>query len=232
MENFMSTRKLTADAIPTDRLFAGSYVPVSVVLCKRSFDIIGAVLLLVATAPLWPLIALAIKINSRGPVVYKQLRVGRALVDRTELFMILKFRSMRQDAELATGAVWASKRDPRITAVGYFLRKTRLDEIPQLFNVLRGDMSLIGPRPERPSFYARLERVAPFFADRTMGLRPGITGFAQVRQGYDSCDADVIRKLGFDSAYALHLSSFRIWLASDISIGLRTLTVMVTGRGQ
>ncbi|MCW3475409.1 sugar transferase [Limobrevibacterium gyesilva] len=228
----MSNRKMTRDAIPAAALFAGSYIPASVAGTKRALDIFAALVLLLVTAPLWPLIALAIKLDSRGPVIYRQMRVGRAMADRTELFMILKFRSMRADAEARSGAVWASRRDPRITRVGSVLRKTRLDEIPQLVNVLRGDMSLIGPRPERPAFYRRLERIAPFFADRTVGLRPGITGLAQVRQGYDSCDADVVRKVGFDAAYAMRLSDFRIWVVSDISIILRTCIVMVSGRGQ
>jgi lipopolysaccharide/colanic/teichoic acid biosynthesis glycosyltransferase len=139
---------------------------------------------------------------------------------------------MRSDAEAATGAVWATKRDPRITRVGAFLRKTRLDELPQLLNVLRGDMAIVGPRPERPGFYRRLEREIPFFADRTAGLRPGITGLAQVRQGYDSCIADVRRKVAFDHAYALGLTGLRAWLLADAAIALRTLAVMAGGRGQ
>jgi lipopolysaccharide/colanic/teichoic acid biosynthesis glycosyltransferase len=143
-----------------------------------------------------------------------------------------KFRSMRADAERASGAVWATKRDPRVTRVGWFLRKTRLDELPQLVNVLKGDMSIVGPRPERPGFYGRLERAIPFFAERTVGLRPGITGFAQVRQGYDTCIEDVRRKVGFDHAYAMRLTSLGAWLATDLGIMLKTVMVMVTGRGQ
>jgi lipopolysaccharide/colanic/teichoic acid biosynthesis glycosyltransferase len=112
------------------------------------------------------------------------------------------------------------------------LRLTRLDELPQLINVLKGDMSLVGPRPERPEFYRRLDRVAPFFADRTVGLRPGITGLAQVSQGYDCCDADVVRKLGFDAAYAMRLADFRGWIQADFAIMLRTFGVIVGARGQ
>jgi lipopolysaccharide/colanic/teichoic acid biosynthesis glycosyltransferase len=141
-------------------VFVG-YVSRSVAASKRVLDIFGALAVLVVTAPLWPLIALAIKLDSRGPVFYRQTRVGRALADRTELFGILKFRSLSVGAEARTG-------------VGLILRKTRLDELPQLLNVLKGDMSLIGPRPERPCFYS---------ADRPVGLRPGITGLSQISPG-------------------------------------------------
>lgn len=145
--------------------------------------------------------------------------------------MMLKFRSMRCDAEQA-GAVWARQRDPRITRVGLFLRKTRLDELPQFINVLRGDMAIIGPRPERPGFYQKLERAIPFFADRTAGIRPGITGLAQVNQGYDTSIDDVRNKAAYDHAYAMTLRSVPAWFAMDASLALRTVTVMVTGRGQ
>jgi len=116
--------------------------------------------------------------------------------------------------------------------VGAFIRKTRLDELPQLINVLRGDMSVVGPRPERVDMYLRLERAVPFYADRTAGLRPGITGLTQVVQGYDTTVEDVRRKVGFDAAYAMRLATFRGWLVSDVSIMLRTFVVMATGRGQ
>jgi lipopolysaccharide/colanic/teichoic acid biosynthesis glycosyltransferase len=228
----ISLGKPLADALTTEELVALEFVPPVVLLCKRVMDIVVALVGLLLTAPLWPLVALAIRLDSPGPGFYRQLRVGRMLPDRTELFMIVKFRSMRTDAEDGTGAVWAQKDDPRVTRVGAFIRKTRLDELPQLLNVLRGDMSVVGPRPERPSLYARLERAVPFFADRTAGLRPGVTGLSQVVQGYDSSVEDVRRKVGYDAAYAMRLSSFRSWLVMDTSIILRTLTVMVCGRGQ
>jgi lipopolysaccharide/colanic/teichoic acid biosynthesis glycosyltransferase len=208
------------------------HLPRPVAVAKRGFDVAVAVLALATTLPLWPLIALAIRLDSPGPVIFRQLRIGRALPDRTEIFVMMKFRSMRVDAEARTGAVWAAKRDPRVTRVGGFLRRTRLDELPQLVNVLRGDMSIIGPRPERPGFYRRLEREIPFFADRTAGLRPGITGLAQVCQGYDTCIADVRRKVAFDHAYALALTGLGAWLRADAVIALRTLAVMAGGRGQ
>ncbi len=208
------------------------HVPQTVAAMKRIADILVAVIGLVLTAPLWPLVALAIKLDSPGPIVFRQLRVGRSLLDRTELFRMMKFRSMYCDAEARSGAVWATRNDPRITRVGRFLRKTRLDELPQLINVLRGDMAIVGPRPERPGFYAQLESAVPYFADRTVGLRPGITGFAQVRQGYDTTIEDVRRKVTFDHAYALRLAGIWSWATFDVGIMARTVAVMVTGRGQ
>ncbi len=211
---------------------ASLHVPRAVAALKRAIDIAVASLALVLTAPIWPLIMLAIRLDSPGPVIFRQLRVGRALTDRTELFEMMKFRSMFIDAEARSGAVWAKANDPRITRVGLLLRKTRLDELPQLLNVLAGDMSIVGPRPERPGFYGKLEAAIPYFADRTVGLRPGITGLAQVRQGYDTCIDDVRRKVTFDHAYALRLSDVWSWLRLDLGIMTRTIAVMVTGRGQ
>lgn len=206
--------------------------PMSIYIAKRLFDFLGALFALIVLAPIMPFIAIAIKLSSPGPIFYKQLRVGKSTPDRMLFFDIIKFRTMYQDAEQRTGAVWATENDPRITPVGRFLRKTRLDEIPQLFNVLRGDMSLIGPRPERPSFYNKLEQAIPYFADRTYGVMPGITGLAQVNQGYDTCIDDVRRKVGFDHSYALSLRSLKSWVAMDIDIITRTIVVMFDGRGR
>ncbi|EJV9415441.1 sugar transferase [Vibrio vulnificus] len=199
---------------------------------KRLFDLMFASLALLVTLPLFPLIALAIKATSKGNIIYKQLRVGRSTPEKMELFEIMKFRTMYCDAESRSGAVWATENDPRITPVGRFLRKTRLDELPQLFNVLKGEMSLIGPRPERPDFYQRLEQEIPYFADRTYGVLPGITGLAQINQGYDTSIEDVRRKVGFDHSYALSLNSFSNWLQTDIAIIVKTIIVMVDGRGR
>jgi lipopolysaccharide/colanic/teichoic acid biosynthesis glycosyltransferase len=199
---------------------------------KRIFDVVISLVILLITLPLFPLITLAIISSSKGPVIYRQLRVGRSTPDQMDLFNIMKFRTMYVDAEQRSGAVWASKNDPRITPVGRVLRKTRLDEIPQLFNVLKGEMSLIGPRPERPDFYQKLEDEIPFFVERTYGVLPGITGLAQVNQGYDSCIEDVRRKVAFDHSYALSLDSYKSWITTDISIMTRTLVVMIDGRGQ
>ncbi|ARV72550.1 sugar transferase [Vibrio campbellii] len=201
-------------------------------LAKRAFDVVISLLILLATIPIMLMIAFVIVVNSKGPVIYRQLRVGRCTPEKMDLFEIMKFRTMYIDAEQCSGAVWASENDPRITPVGRFLRKTRLDELPQLFNVLRGEMSLIGPRPERPAFYQKLEDEIPYFVERTYGVLPGITGLAQVNQGYDSSIEDVRRKVGFDHSYALSLSSFNSWISMDISIMSKTLVVMINGRGQ
>jgi len=199
---------------------------------KRLSDLLLASTGLLITLPLFPLIALAIKLDSRGPVFFKQLRIGKAMPDRVAMFEMIKFRTMVTDAERDSGAAWAIKNDPRITAVGLFLRKTRLDELPQFINVLTGEMSIIGPRPERPGFYQQLESNIPFFAERTYGVAPGITGLAQVSQGYDTSIDDVRSKVGFDHGYGLALGSFVSWIKMDTTIALRTIVVMIMGRGQ
>ncbi len=208
-----------------------SFVAPEVALAKRLFDLAaGSVLFGIFLAAL-PFVALAIKLDSKGPVFYRQLRVGRCLPDRTDLFWLIKFRTMRTDAEKA-GAAWATKKDSRITRIGNFLRKTRLDELPQAINVLRGEMSMVGPRPERPSFFRKLEDNIPLYTERTFTVLPGITGLAQVRQGYDETIEDVRSKVGWDHAYAMQLGSLKSWLKADLSIALETALVMVRGRGQ
>lgn len=209
-----------------------NYIHPVIVKAKRVFDITMALLGLVLTLPLFPIIALAIKLTSPGPVFYKQLRVGRIWPQYTELLYIIKFRTMRADAEKGTGPVWATKRDPRITPVGAFLRKTRLDELPQFINVLRGEMSLVGPRPERPGICHKLEADIPFYIERTYGVMPGITGLAQVNQGYDESIEDVRSKLSYDLAYSLTLSEPKRWLHMEMSILFKTIFVMLFGRGQ
>lgn len=204
----------------------------SIATVKRAMDISGAVVGLVLTAPFLLLICLAIKLDSKGPVIFKQVRVGRARPDFTELFTMYKFRTMRVDAEVASGPVWATKNDPRITRIGRIMRKTRLDEIPQLINVLMGEMSLVGPRPERPGICDKLETAIPYYADRTYGVRPGITGLAQVFQGYDETIEDVRSKVSYDHAYALATGTWKTWLLLDLEIMARTVTVVLFGRGQ
>ncbi|MFP1633351.1 sugar transferase [Zhengella sp. ZM62] len=206
-------------------------LPPSVRLAKRAFDLAGGSVLLALLAVVYGPVALAIKLESRGPVFYRQLRVGRALPDRTELFELIKFRTMGQDAE-RNGAAWASKGDPRVTRVGRFLRRTRIDELPQAINVLRGEMSLIGPRPERPVFFGRLETSIPLYVERTYGILPGVTGLAQVRQGYDESIEDVRSKVGWDHAYALRIDSLWAWLKTDLAIALETIGVMAGRKGQ
>lgn len=210
----------------------GHYIHPVTAQAKRAMDILGALTGIILTLPLWPLIALAIKWESPGPVFFRQQRVGRIYPDYIEFFYMIKFRSMRQDAETKTGAVWATKNDPRVTRVGNFLRKTRLDELPQFINVLQGDMSLIGPRPERPHFCHKLEAAIPFYVERTYGIAPGITGLAQVSQGYDETLDDVRSKLAYDLAYSLALTSPWKWIKLDLNIVWRTLKVMVGKRGQ
>lgn len=201
-------------------------------IAKRTFDIVGALIgLLVGLIFIVP-VAIAVQLTSPGPVIFRQMRIGRSLPDRTELFMMLKFRTMYVDAEARTGPVWATKNDPRVTPVGRFLRKSRLDEIPQLVNVLKGDMSLVGPRPERPGITHRLEDAIPFFTERTYGIRPGITGLAQINQGYDESLDDVRSKVLFDHAYGLSIMEFWRWLRTDLHILWKTIAVMVGGRGQ
>lgn len=199
---------------------------------KRIFDILVATCVLALLLPLFPIMALLIKTSSKGPVFYKQLRVGKCTPETITFFEIIKFRTMYQNAEEKSGAVWAVDNDPRITPIGRFMRKTRLDEIPQLINVLKGEMSLIGPRPERPSFYKKLNQAIPFFVERTYGVLPGITGLAQVNQGYDTCIDDVRRKVGFDHSYALAMTSFYHWIAIDFTILVKTVAVIFNGRGR
>ena len=208
------------------------YVPFATKFGKRAFDMVFSFLALVLLWPLFIPIAIAVKLESAGPVFYRQRRVGRIWGDRAVVFELIKFRTMYQDAEAKSGAQWATKNDSRITRVGYVLRKTRLDELPQFLNVIAGDMSLIGPRPERPQLVGSLEEKLPFYLERTYGLRPGITGLAQVNQGYDTSIDDVRRKLLFDHAYAAHLSRPLNWLRMDLKIIFSTLWVMITGRGQ
>jgi len=203
-----------------------------VALAKRTFDILGSAIGLCLILPLVPLISLAIKLESKGPVIFWQTRVGRAWPTHTEIFSMFKFRTMCVDAEKKSGPVWATKTDPRITRVGRFLRKTRLDEVPQLINVLKGDMSLVGPRPERPGIYDKLEEAIPYYADRTYGVRPGITGLAQVFQGYDETIEDVRSKVSYDHAYALSSGNIKSWFLLDIEILIRTVAVVICGRGQ
>jgi sugar transferase (PEP-CTERM system associated) len=193
------------------------------VLTKRAFDVVAAAIGLILSSPLMLLSALLVKLESpRDPILYHQERVG--LNGRP--FTIHKFRTMRSDAELHTGPVWsAGDSDPRITAVGRFMRKTRLDEIPQLWNVLRGDMSLIGPRPERPSFVEQLTSQIPYYGQRHV-VKPGVTGWAQVRYAYGASVADAIEKMQYDLYYVKHMS-----LMFDVLIALETIKTVVLRRG-
>lgn len=191
-------------------------------LCKRVVDLSAATAGLICLVPLVPLIALAIKLDSPGPTLFRQVRVGRG--DRP--FVLMKFRTMREDAEAGTGAVWSQVDDPRITKVGNFLRRSRLDEIPQLLNILRGDMSLVGPRPERPEFVSELKKKIPYYSERHY-VKPGLTGWAQVLYPYGSTVDDAIEKLRYDMYYIKNIS-----IILDIYIIIKTFKVVILGKGR
>ena len=188
---------------------------------KRGIDILVSFITLFVGLPVWVLITIAIKLDSRGSVFYLQERVGKD----EKLFRIVKFRSMYQDAESESGPVWANRKDPRTTRVGKVLRKLRIDEIPQLINVLDGDMSLVGPRPERPFFVEQLSKEIPLYK-RRLKVRPGITGWAQVKHKYDESIDDVRKKVQYDLSYIENMS-----LRMDLKILLNTISVVLLGKG-
>lgn len=163
---------------------------------KRTLDIVISAPSLILGAPLFAIIGIAIKLDSKGPVFFKQTRVGM----RGKNFNMIKFRTMQQDAEAKTGPVWAAAQDSRVTKLGSFLRKTHLDELPQFFNVLCGEMSVVGPRPERPHFVRELRKVIPHY-DRRLYAKPGITGLAQIKRQYDETIEDVKKKVRYDVLY-------------------------------
>jgi exopolysaccharide biosynthesis polyprenyl glycosylphosphotransferase len=185
---------------------------------KRGLDLVGASLLIVLTLPLFPLLALFVK-QTEGPVIVRQARLG----EHARLFTLYKFRTMRVDAEHTGAAVWASTHDPRLTRAGALMRRLRLDELPQLWNVLRGEMSLVGPRPERPEFVAELSEHVPFWMRRHL-IKPGLTGWAQVRHGYTASAEGTATKLSYDLWYLRHRS-----LTVDLAILLRTGAVVLYG---
>lgn len=240
-------------------------IPLSVRVAKRSIDVVfGSIGTLIA-AILFPFIALAIYVESPGPIFYKQRRV-RSLSHRDEhgrcvfrMFDMLKFRTMKPDAEKLTGVTLAEENDPRVTRVGRLLRRTRLDELPQIWHVLNGDMSLVGPRPERPELLENLSLAIPFFEERMHDAKPGITGFAQISLGYagrplpgtavaelqpslvnpygidgasGSLADDMRTKLLFDLAYVVALESFRTFVQMEAAVILKTPWVMLRGLGR
>ena len=188
---------------------------------SRALDFLLSAILLVIASPLLLALAVAIVIDDGFPVFYRQRRVGAG----GRLFHVIKFRSMRDDAESASGPVWATEGDARITRVGRFLRRYRLDELPQLFNVLVGQMALVGPRPERPHFFDVLRATVPLFKLRTI-VRPGLTGWAQVRLAYASTADDAREKLEYDLFYVTRRSP---WF--DLAILAETARVVLTGSG-
>jgi lipopolysaccharide/colanic/teichoic acid biosynthesis glycosyltransferase len=238
----------------------------SVRILKRAIDVVGASVGLAISLPLYPALAIAIVLDSRGPVFYAQRRAGRLLGSdrngrglRFEQFTMLKFRTMRTDAEAKTGAVVAEENDPRTTRIGRVLRKSRLDELPQLLNVLRGEMSLVGPRPERPELIEVLAGAIPFFEERMRGVKPGLTGLAQISLGYtgrpppgspllafgedlvnpfelegvEGALADDMRmKLLFDMAYGASLEQLSAYLSTELKIIFSTPYTMLAGLGR
>lgn len=204
---------------------------------SRVINVALALVALVVLSPVLVIVAMSVKFTSRGPIFYRQTRVGldrrrsrtRTLYDRRvqdlggAVFTIYKFRSMRSDAERRTGVVWAMKSDPRVTPVGRFLRKARLDELPQLLNVIKGDMSIVGPRPERPSIFQHLSRSIEEYPIRQR-TKPGITGWAQINRAYDSSVDDVRTKVQFDIEYIQRQS-----VLEDLRIMLKTVPVILQG---
>jgi exopolysaccharide biosynthesis polyprenyl glycosylphosphotransferase len=185
---------------------------------KRALDLVGASFLLLLTLPLFPLLALFVQ-HTEGPVILRQVRLG----EHGKPFTIYKFRTMRVDAERSGQAVWAVAHDPRLTRTGGVMRRLRLDELPQLWNVFRGDMSLVGPRPERPEFLSELNQHLPYWTRRHL-IKPGLTGWAQVRQGYTASADETATKLSYDFWYLRHRG-----LTVDLAILLRTVLVVLQG---
>ena len=190
-------------------------------VAKRTLDIGCASIGLILLAPVLGIVAVLVRSTSKGPVLYHQSRVGRD----GKIFTVHKFRSMRQDAEAATGPVWAQASDPRLTPVGGFLRRARLDELPQLWNVLIGDMSMVGPRPERPEFVAKLTEEIPFYGLRH-SVRPGVTGWAQVCYTYGASVEDALEKLQYDLFYIKRMA-----IAFDLFVLFRTIKTVLLRRG-
>jgi exopolysaccharide biosynthesis polyprenyl glycosylphosphotransferase len=203
-------------------LFSPGYFASRIFLAyKRAASVAISIAGLLLTLPLLPFAVLVIKLTSPGPVLYRQRRVGRGGV----VFHCYKFRTMRADAEADTGPTWARDDDERITRVGRFLRQTRIDEIPQLWNVLKGDMSLVGPRPERPEFVEGLSREIPYYYLRH-SIRPGITGWAQIRYRYGNSVEDAKEKLRYDLYYIKNMS-----MGLDALVFFNTIKIILLKRG-
>lgn len=187
---------------------------------KRFLDMLISIILLICSIPFLPLLYLIVKLNSQGPFLFMQQRTGRA----GRKFMAVKIRTMHKNAEI-NGPQWAQKNDPRVTRWGRILRKTRIDEIPQFINILRGEMSFIGPRPERPEFIEKLEKKIPYYKERLL-IKPGLTGWAQVSFPYGASEADALEKLQYDLYYIKNRS-----FILDLSIILKTIKIVLSGAG-
>jgi sugar transferase (PEP-CTERM system associated) len=215
-------RICTKELRPSQLIFSGELGPRrGGILIQNILNLSVSIVAATLTAPIMALVAIAVKLSSPGPILYRQARVGR----NGEPFVLYKFRSMKATAEAETGAVWASVNDPRATSVGRFLRRVRLDELPQLFNVLRGEMSLVGPRPERPEFVKTLSEQIPYYRQRHC-VKPGITGWAQINHKYGDTLEDTVTKLEYDLFYIKNISP-----SLDAYIIFHTLKTMVLSRG-
>ncbi len=190
-------------------------------MVKRAFDVTASLIGIIFLSPLFFFTALLIKCTSRGPILFTQTRVGQD----GKLFNIYKFRTMHVDAEKETGPIWAADNDPRLIPIGRFLRKAHIDEIPQFINILKGEMSLIGPRPERPVFVQQFKKEIPDYEKR-LSVKPGLTGLAQVWHKYDETIEDVRKKIKYD---LLYIKKLCLW--TDVRILLRTVRVVFTGEG-
>jgi len=217
------TGKLLVEKInPSWLIFSDGFVKSRTArVMKRLVGLVMSTILLVLLFPLILLVAVAIKLDSRGPVLFSQERVG----EDEKIFTLYKFRSMKADAEKQTGPVWATEKDPRITRVGKIIRKFRIDEFPQLLNVFKGDMSFVGPRPERPFFVEKLKMIVPYYKERA-SVKPGITGWAQVKYGYGASEKDAIEKLKYDLYYIKNMS-----LVFDLMAIFHTFKVVLLSRG-
>jgi sugar transferase (PEP-CTERM system associated) len=215
--------QIRVDSLQPSWLVFGSGFDQSVsrIFVKRTFDLVASIILSIITLPLMLLTALLIYIEDRGPIFYQQERVGKG----GRLYKVLKFRSMRNNAEQGGRPQWAAQNDPRTTTVGAIIRKLRIDEIPQVLNVLKGEMSFVGPRPERPYFVKQLSETVPFY-DIRHTIKPGITGMAQVRYQYGASVEDSVQKLQYDLYYVKNNSLFL-----DLLILIDTIPVVLIGKG-
>lgn len=220
----MLTGKLIVEQInPSWLIFSQGFQKTwSQKIFKRMIDLILSTLMLAGLSPLIFLTAIIIKLDSKGPVLFSQERVG----ENHKPYMVHKFRSMRSDAEKETGPVWAKENDDRITRIGHFIRKWRIDEIPQLWNVLKGEMSFVGPRPEREHFVKQLMDIIPYYGER-FTVKPGLTGWAQVSYGYGASIDDAIEKLNYDLFYIKNMS-----ILMDLMIVARTVKTVIFGHGR
>ena len=190
-------------------------------LLQNVYSWVLGVILLVITLPLMAVVAVLVRLTSPGPILFRQKRVGL----NGSVFQVFKFRSMHNNAEARTGAVWATRDDPRVTPLGKWLRRLRLDELPQLFNVVRGEMSLVGPRPERPEFVEILQEKIPYYAQRNC-VKPGITGWAQINYKYGETIEDSLIKFEYDLYYIKNMA-----VSLDLYIMFHTAKIMLLGRG-